>query len=170
MSASARKSSESQLADEFRLAMRRMAASVSVVTTVDTGGQPHAMTATSVTSLSMEPPAMVTCVNRWASVYEPINAGAAFCVCILNDAQQSIAEQCSRGEVAAEDYLNAAPWQRDSRGVPYLPDAQACVFCDLDQAIPYTTHSIFIGRVHSVIRHGDVAPLVYLNSAYRSGV
>jgi flavin reductase (DIM6/NTAB) family NADH-FMN oxidoreductase RutF len=161
---------ESEPAEALRLAMRRMAASVSVVTTVDRDGRPHAMTATSVTSLSMEPPALLVCVNQWATIHDPIHAGAPFCVCILGADQQPVAEQCSRGDLKTEEYLCRPPWERDSNGIPYLPGAQACIFCELDQSVPYTTHSIFIGRALSVTRHGDVAPLIYLNSGYRSGV
>lgn len=146
--------------------MRRMAASVCVITTVDDTGEPRAMTATSVTSLSMDPPAMLVCVNRWADIHQPMAAGTAFCINILHRSQQEIAERCARAN-PGENYLRAAPWTLSATGLAHLPDAQACIFCDVDQTIPYTTHSIFIGTVSEVRTHGESAPLIHLDGAYR---
>ncbi len=153
------------ISEQLRLAMRRMAASVCVISTVDDSGKPHAMTATSVISISMEPPALLISVNRWASLHAAIIKNAAFCVSLLRSNQQAIAEQCSQRELST-DYLTQSPWQRDDKGIPYLPDSQACVFCALDQTIEYGTHSIFIGQVSHAESYGKMAPLLYFNGQY----
>ena len=133
-----------ELAEQMRLAMRRLAASVSIVTTIDAQGQHRAMTATSVTSLSLDPPALLVCVNRWAEVYSPLKHGQAFCVTILNHEQQALAEQCSRNTVAPET-LTVSPWALTAGGLAYLPEAQAALVCHNDRSIDYGTHGVFIG-------------------------
>ena len=153
--------------EQLRLAMRRMAASVCVVSAVDQSGHPCAMTATSVISVSMEPAALLISVNRGATVHAAIMESNNFCVSILRRDQQKIAEQCSLPELE-EDYLTLAPWQRDKKGIPYLPDSQACVFCALDRAIEYSTHSIFIGQVSHASHQGEIDPLLYFDGQYFS--
>jgi flavin reductase (DIM6/NTAB) family NADH-FMN oxidoreductase RutF len=154
-----------ELAEQLRLAMRRQAASVCVVTGVDAGYQRHAITVTSITSLSMNPPALLVCINQWASIYEPLMAGQGFCVNILAADQQLIADNCSRGG-RSDDQFSAGIWLSGPGGLPYLQGAQATLFCENDKSICYATHTIFIGRVHHVLLHGEVAPLIYLNGGY----
>lgn len=157
--------SNAALAEQLRLAMRRHAASVSVVTCTDTRQQRHAITVTSLASLSMDPPALLVCINRWAGIHEPLLAGQPFCVNILSADQRIVADNCSRGEDTSL-HFSAGRWLDDASGLPYLRDAQANLFCENDRSICYATHTIFIGRVRQVLMHGEVAPLIYLNGGY----
>lgn len=152
-------------AEQLRLAMRRMASSVSVITSADHAKKPFAMTATAITSLSMEPPTLLICVNQWADVRTAIADSSAFCVSILHNRQKAIAEQCSARELE-EGYLTQAPWQQDKSGIPYLPDSLACVFCALERTIEYSTHSIFLGVVDRVLLRNDIEPLIYFDGQY----
>lgn len=150
----------------MRLAMRRLAASVSVISSIDDENRIQAMTATSVVSLTLDPPALLVCVNHWAALHEPLVTGREFCVNILARKQRIIAENCSRGR-NNRDHLNPDHWQTGPGGVPYLQEAQANLFCHNDKSICYATHTIFIGRVQHVQLHGDVVdPLIYLNGKY----
>ena len=51
-------------------------------------------------------------------------------------------------------------------GSPFLADAQANLFCQLDQATRYHTHTIFVGRVYSITVQQPVDPLVYQDGTY----
>ena len=64
-------------------AMRRMAGSVCVVSTGD-GETKHAMSATAVTSLAMDPPSLLVCVNRAVPFHDAMSGGEQFCINILN--------------------------------------------------------------------------------------
>ena len=57
-------------------------------------------------------------------------------------------------------------WQETDDGLPFLGDAQANLFCEIDRITDYDTHTIFIGRVYSAIVHGDVDPLLYQDGKY----
>lgn len=154
-----------QVAEQMRLAMRRLAASVSVISSIDEQDRIQAMTATSVASLTLDPPALLVCVNHWAAVHDPLTGGREFCINILARNQKTIAENCSRGR-ENRDHLSADSWEIGPGGTPYLKGAQANLFCHNDKSICYATHTIFIGRVQHVQLHGDVDPLVYLNGEY----
>ena len=71
------------LAQGFRDAMRRLASTVTIVTTTTDEG-PSGMTATAVTSLSADPPAILVCVNRSASIHAKLELGRRFCISLLS--------------------------------------------------------------------------------------
>ena len=58
------------LQQEFLKSMRYLAASVSIISAKDSNDKPYAMTASSVTSLTLEPPSILVCVNHDASIHD----------------------------------------------------------------------------------------------------
>jgi flavin reductase (DIM6/NTAB) family NADH-FMN oxidoreductase RutF len=155
------------LQQDFKSAMRRLAATVSIIATTDEDGW-HGMTATSVTSVSMDPPSVLVCVNTTASLHKVLHAGRRFCVNLLRASQESYAGTFSSSKIRGADRFAEHAWKASDEedGLPYLVDAQANLFCDIDQTISYGTHTIFIGRV-SAIRIGElVSPLLYADGQY----
>src|SRR4051794_37291773 len=93
-------SSDKEIAAALRIGLRGLAKAVTVISCCH-GGKRYAMTATAVNELSMDPPSMLICVNKSASLYRPLNEGANFCINILQACQVDISAQCSvkaRGE------------------------------------------------------------------------
>jgi flavin reductase (DIM6/NTAB) family NADH-FMN oxidoreductase RutF len=123
------------------------------------------MTATAVTSVSLEPPSLLVCVNHQAGIYAALEQGRPFCVNILNASQRALAELCSRGP-QTRDRFAIGRWQNHLSGIPYLTDAQANIFCISDKSLCYASHTIFIGRVENLTMHGEVSPLIYLDGTY----
>lgn len=155
------------LEQDFKSAMRRLAATVSIVSTANEEGW-HGMTATSVTSVSMDPPSVLVCVNTTASLHKMLHAGGRFCINLLRASQESYAGIFSSSKVRGAERFADHAWKGsdEPESLPYLVDAQANLFCDIDQAIAYGTHTIFIGRVNS-IRIGElVSPLLYADGQY----
>lgn len=154
---------EADVGDMFRAAMRRFATTVTIVSTrVD--DECFGMTATSVASVSMEPPSLLVGVKRTASIHGPILRSRAFCINLLDSDQ---AEHCAAfsGRKKGEERFSSGRWGIQL-GVPYLMDAQACVFCRLEDELSYGTHTIFIGRVMSVQVAEGVSPLIYLDGEF----
>jgi flavin reductase (DIM6/NTAB) family NADH-FMN oxidoreductase RutF len=152
------------LAQELRTGLRRLAKAVVVVTAWD-GRQRWAMTATAVSELSMDPPSLLVCVNRTASLYEPLSRGATFCINILRSDQQLISQTCS-GAAKGEARFAEGQWGVGKCQTPYLQDAQASFFCRFERMLDYGTHAVVIGKVHEVIISGEVDPLVYVDGTY----
>ena len=71
-----------ELAAQTKLALRRLASAVAVVTCRD-GERRHAMTATAVSAMSMQPPSMIVCVNRSAAFHAAISLATSFAINIL---------------------------------------------------------------------------------------
>jgi flavin reductase (DIM6/NTAB) family NADH-FMN oxidoreductase RutF len=151
------------LTTDAKLALRRLASSVSVVTCRD-GGRNYAMTATSVSALSMAPPSMLVCVNRSAVFHRALNRANEFAINILGRGQVDISRLCSGG-AAPESRFDVGAW--DTRAAaPVLIDAQAAIVCSKDKELEYGTHTVFMGRIVSISVNGDVDPLIYVDGQY----
>src|SRR5258707_10202220 len=79
----------------FRLAMRRFPAAVTVITSADQTRR-HGMTATAVTSLSMDPPSLVVCVNQSSLLHDIMLLARRFCVNLLRRGQGAFSAGVSR--------------------------------------------------------------------------
>jgi flavin reductase (DIM6/NTAB) family NADH-FMN oxidoreductase RutF len=154
-----------QLQQDLKLALRRLAKAVVVITTRHDGVR-HAMAATAVSELSMDPPSLLICVNRTASMHPALAAGADFCINILHSAHEEIAAACS-GKLKREARFEVGAWaEAEALPIPRLAGAQASFVCAQDGRFDHGTHSIFIGRVVEVVTDGAVDPLVYVDGRY----
>jgi flavin reductase (DIM6/NTAB) family NADH-FMN oxidoreductase RutF len=151
------------LAAQTKLALRRLASAVAVVTCRD-GETRHAMTATAVSAMSMQPPSMIVCVNRSAGFHAAISRARDFAINILHRRQVEISAGCG-GNARGEDRFGLGGWSEEN-GVPVLPDAQARIVCSKEHRFDYGSHTIFLGRVTSVGIHGEVDPLIYVDGKY----
>ncbi|HEY7810232.1 MAG TPA: flavin reductase family protein [Allosphingosinicella sp.] len=147
----------------FRAAMRRVASTVNVIS-ICTDGAPMGITATAMSSLSMDPPSLLICINRSASMHRSMADVSHFCVNVLHRDQEDIARMFSDRRQHALRF--ASGWEVDCVRPPRLLDAQAALLCRRTEHHLFATHSIFIGVVEEVLVREDVRPLVYLNGDY----
>ena len=124
------------------------------------------MAATSVTSLSMDPPSILVCVNRSASIRSAIRQGSAFTVNLL-DREHAPVSLAFGGAKAGLDRFSVGQWREGEAGVPWLEDGVAAIDCLVDREVEYGTHSIIIGRVRGARVSGEATPLIYLNGQYQ---
>ena len=153
------------LRDGFRAAMRRLASTVAVVT-CRRDGEWAGMAATSVTSLSMDPPSILVCVNRGASIRGAIRQGSPFTVNLLDRDHAPVSMAFGGAKTGAERF-GVGSWQAGEAGVPWLEDGVAAIDCVVDAEIEYGTHSIIIGRVRGARICGEATPLIYLDGHYQ---
>ena len=106
--------SNEQLAAQTRLALRRLASAVAVVSCRD-GQTRHAMTATAVNAMSMDPPSMIVCVNRATTFHGAISAATRFAINILHRSQIEISIGCG-GKTRGDDRFGERCLGRRSRG------------------------------------------------------
>ena len=150
---------QADLEELFRSAMRRLASTVTIVTSAGPEGR-SGMTATAVTSLTADPPALLVCVNRSASLHASLHMHSPFCINLLNPDHADLSFAFG-GRVAPEERFEFGDWADDAGGTPYLLDAQSNLFCTVDAMLDYGTHTIFVGKITSIRLHGDVNPLIY---------
>jgi flavin reductase (DIM6/NTAB) family NADH-FMN oxidoreductase RutF len=151
-----------ELLQAFRMAMRHVAATVYAVTTGHGGGR-YGILATAVSSLSFDPPSLLVCINRTASLHAPLASGDTFCVNVLGLGNRDIAEQFTKGRW--EDRFAVGEWS-EMHGVPVLDSAQSSFVCRRAHCHEFGTHTIFIGELIDARHRADAAPLTYYDRHY----
>jgi len=150
-------------ADEFRRAMRMQAAAVSLLCT-ELHGSRYGIAVTSLTGLTAEPPQILVCVNRTASVHAPILARGAFSINVLAQPHLGLAKAFG-GELPPSERFARGSWTESRGGLPLLRGALLAAEAELVQTAEVATHTVLIGRLKEVdIQNGE--PLLFLNRSY----
>ncbi|MGW1800682.1 flavin reductase family protein [Streptomyces sp. NPDC001984] len=147
--------------DAFRAAMSRLASGVSVITT-RSGGAPIGMTASAVTSLSMDPLQLIVCISNRLFTCSAIAEHGRFAVNILGEGGQALAKNFA----ASKKDKFAGVSVSEEHGVPVLKDAIASVVCDVSAALPGGDHTIFVGDARHFEHQVEARPLVYFAGAF----
>lgn len=123
------------------------------------------MAATSITSLTVDPPAVLVCVNRSTGLHALLEPTAPLSVNLLSKHQQDVSAAFG-GQVPREERFKVGDWREGRSGLPVLDGAQANLHCVIDAMLAYGTHSIVIARVLEVQVSDTVAPLIYQDGTY----
>ena len=151
---------------DFRSAMRRLAGGVSVIT-AGIGSDISGMTVTSVSSLSVDPPALIVSINREASSWPLVKRYGFFGVNILTSDQIDIAERFTgKGGLKGAARFAGADWTTRVSGVPLLVGALAAIDCEVEDVVERHSHAIVIGRVLDVAVSARTAALAYWQGRY----
>jgi flavin reductase (DIM6/NTAB) family NADH-FMN oxidoreductase RutF len=148
--------------DSFKAAMRRLAASVSIVTTRH-AGQPAGLVATAVCSVSADPPMLLVCINRDAHCHDVLAAAGTFCVNVLDSSQAAFADRFAKAP--AEDRFQGLICDTLTTGAPALTDALIVFDCETANAVTSGSHTVFFGRIVD-LRFRAAAPLLYFDGRY----
>ena len=149
---------------QFRRVCSRIARGVTILTVVDATGMPHGMTASSFTSVSLNPPLIVVCIGSGAKFLEALNSAEHFAVNVLSEIQRSLSERFAG---SGYDRFEGVEWHRGDTGVPLLPNVLSTLECARFDALAAGDHEIVIGRVlHANWREGE--PLIHFGSQYRA--
>ena len=153
-------------AGDFRNAMRQLTGGVSVIT-AGRGRDISGMTVTSVSSLSVDPPALIVSINREASSWPLVRRYGFFGVNILTSDQIDIADRFTgKGGLKGADRFAGAHWMTRASGVPLLVGALAAIDCEVEDIVERHSHAIVIGRVLDVAVSERTAALAYWQGRY----
>ena len=148
----------------FRRACSKFATGITVATLLDAGGVPQGMTANSFTSVSLDPPMMLFCVERKTSFLNHLTAGTQFAINVLNEDQMELSACFAR---SGEERFDGVEWSPGETGAPILPGVLASLECAVSGMVDAGDHIVVIGEVsHATWREGQ--PLLYFNSGYQS--
>jgi flavin reductase (DIM6/NTAB) family NADH-FMN oxidoreductase RutF len=149
---------------QFRRVCSRFASGVTIISVIDSSGVPHGMTASSFTSVSLNPPLILICVNSGTRFLEACNSTKNFGVNILDETQRSLSERFAG---SGYDRFEGVTWNPGTTGVPLFPGALATIECARFKTLVAGDHEILIGKVlHANGREGE--PLIHFGSQYRA--
>jgi flavin reductase (DIM6/NTAB) family NADH-FMN oxidoreductase RutF len=148
-------------ASTFRDVMAQWPSGVTVVTTLDHAGAAHGMTASSFSSVSLDPPLVSICLTKTLYSHELIAASGVFGVNVLAKGQADVARRFAGMEADVTDRFAGESWTLAETGVPLLDSALGWFDCRVVHAYPGGDHTIFVGEVVAGRAAGRSAPLLF---------
>src|SRR5438128_9105406 len=149
--------------DEFRHTLSHFASGVTVITVCDSDGRPSGLTAGALTSVSLDPPLILVCVDHKSQSYPALVEGKTFAVNILRRDQEHVSRRFATTKI--ENKFEGVPFILSQMGLPLLENALAQLECATVSVHLEGDHSIFVGRVEQA-RAGSGLPLVYFRGRY----
>ena len=143
----------------FRAALGQWPTGVTVVTTV-VDGQPYGVTASSFSSVSLDPPLVSVCLARSAFAHDLVRTSGVFGVTILAKDQAEIGQRFARYEPGADRFAGQA-WDTAGTGAPVLATALGWLDCRVVHAHEAGDHTIYVGEVLAAATPRTTSPLLY---------
>lgn len=148
----------------LRQAFSWRAAGTSIVTTRDQAGHLFGLTATAVTSVSLDPPLVLVCVDNSSRTAAVLQAHAPFVVQFLSTTQESLARRFAS---PVPDRFAGITYHLTPSGCPQFEGVLASIECAPYQTYPGGDHIIVIGRVVDVqVSNDNALPLIYFRSQF----
>jgi 4-nitrophenol 2-monooxygenase / 4-nitrocatechol 4-monooxygenase, reductase component len=147
--------------EAFRHVIGHFASGVTVITS-QVGDIPYGTTASAVSSLSVEPPMVLICMNRSSQTGTAVARSGRFAINILREDQHDLARRFASKD---PDKFAGLPLRRATDGQPLLKEALAHLVCRVTEEVEGGTHVVFIATVDEAIAHGG-APLAYFRGEF----
>ena len=146
---------------EFRRALGHFAAGVTVVT-ANFQGANSGITVTAFSSLSLEPPLVLICIDKKARMHDRLPSGGHFAVNMLADDQELVSREFASSKA---DPFQTIGYHEGATGAPLIRGAIAAVECKIVDRLEGGDHAIIIGQVEAThVREGK--PLLYFRGGY----
>ncbi len=150
-------------ASAFRSLLGRFATGVTVVTARDNAGTHHGMTVSAFSSLSLEPPLVLMCIDKTATMFDLLTTGESFTVNILASHQEEIARRFATLESGKFEGVGYSVVDTGAA----LDDVVAHAQCVRVNTVEAGDHTIVVGEVRaSTVTEGE--PLLYFRGGYAS--
>ncbi len=153
-------------ASSFRETMAHWASGVTIVTAMEDGRR-VGITASSLASVSLNPPRILVCVNKRLYTHGAIEAGGVFAVNILEKNQVEWGMRFAGLVPEMEDRFAGIETKRAVTGSPILPDVLGWLDCTVVHAYDGGDHTIYVGQVEACGAAEEGPPLLYFNRRWR---
>jgi len=154
----------------LRQAMRNWATGVTIVTSFATsaaGVEKAGATVSSFTSVALDPPTVLVCLNKGTYVHEVIQRSGVYAVSMLGLDQEALSNRFAGTDPLVTDRFAGLQALTLQTGSPLIPGALAWLDCRVTQTLDTGTHSVFLANVVDVQVNSMGAPLVYYNRSYK---
>jgi flavin reductase (DIM6/NTAB) family NADH-FMN oxidoreductase RutF len=149
-------------ASQFRQLLGRFATGVTVLTARTPEGEPLGMTASSVASVSLDPPLVLVSVDKTNDMHAALERATHFVLNILSAEQEALSR---RFAATGEERFRGVSFSENEHGIAVLEGVIAHIDCEKQIAVPGGDHTVFFGLV--VGGHAtDKRPLLYYRGGY----
>jgi flavin reductase (DIM6/NTAB) family NADH-FMN oxidoreductase RutF len=150
--------------DTFRSVLGRFASGVTILTARDASGADHGMTVSAFSSLSLDPPLVLFCVDHTASMHGLLTSDPppACGISILSSNQEAWSRRFAD---ESEQRFDGIAYSRGEQGVVLLDDALAHLECTIIQLVETGDHTLCIARLDRA-EPLNGRPLLYYRGGY----
>ena len=149
----------------FRRALGSFATGVTVVTARDAAGANRGITVNSFSSVSLDPPLILFCLDKATPSFDSFRGAGRFAVNVLRAEQHALSIRFSTAAIDKWDGVAHDLWPGD---LPVLSGCLANLACRREALYEGGDHVIIVGRVERLHTAGEGDPLVYFQSDYRT--
>ncbi|BBU30987.1 flavin reductase domain-containing protein [Caballeronia pedi] len=151
----------------FRDALSAFPSGVTIVSTTDEQGRHWGFTASSFSSVSMDPPLVLVCIANKADSHAAFVNAQRYAINILSQEQKDVAMHFARKGVDKFGPHAFRYGTGDDPHPPMLPGSMASLVCIARDVHEAGDHTVLIGEIQDV-ELGDATPLVYYNRGFRN--
>jgi flavin reductase (DIM6/NTAB) family NADH-FMN oxidoreductase RutF len=153
---------------EFRTAMSKLGAAVSVVTSDGPAGR-CGTTVTAVSSVTDTPATLLVCINRNSWSNRVLRGNRVLCVNVLPSGQEELARRfAGMTSIAPEHRFDGVDIQIMETGAPALSAALVSIDCDIVEGVEVGTHTVFLAQARQIRMGTSEHGLVYFDRRYVS--
>ena len=149
-------------ARELRNIMGHFVTGVTVITTRDVEGKPFGLTANAFSSLSLDPPLVLICVDKKVDCYACFEGSKVFAVNFLSEEQEHLSRRFATKGI---EKFEGTPYKTGECNVPLLEGAMGYIECKLISGYDGGDHTIYIGEVLDAMASGE-RPLLFFKGKY----
>ncbi|WP_115935463.1 flavin reductase family protein [Aestuariispira insulae] len=151
---------------DFRSACGQFATGVCVVTGMLDNKSPVGVTINSFSSVSLEPPLVLFCLDKNALSFDAFSIASRFAVNILAEDQQALSNNFAR---QSDDKFADIDYQVTEEGVPVLENCLTVMECRMYAVHDGGDHQIIVGEVSRIRKQReDARPLLYFRGGYNA--
>ena len=148
---------------DFRAACGRFATGVTVVTGMDEDKKPVGVTVNSFSSVSLEPPLVLFCLDKQALSFDAFSIASRFAINFLAEDQENLSNQFAK---QSEDKFAGIEYEFNQDGVPILANCLGALECRMHAVHDGGDHQIIVGEVSKILTGRDASPLLYFKGSY----
>ncbi len=132
--------------------------------TVDDGTRMDGLTVSSFTSVTLEPPLILICINKEWHTHKTLEKAGHFSVAFLGADQEDVCWNFASDDPDAR--FEQITYTRSSSGNPIPDGCLAYMDCKIVSSQSAGTHTVFIGEVEAIVELREGPPLVYFNQSF----
>lgn len=152
------------MSQDFRDALARLASGV-VVVSARGAGRYHGLTASSLVSVSIDPPLVLVSLEHETATLAAVRETGRFNVSVLTRDQEFLAERFAGRAPAVDPHWTAIPHSLGENGLPLLDGCAAWLECEVEDLHPAGDHDVCVGRVTQAVS-GSGDPLILWDRSF----
>lgn len=151
--------------EQFVRLMAKFASGVTIVTT-EVNGEPHGLTVSAFSSVSLDPPLVLVCIGNDTRSRAALDQSDAFTVNVLSTEQRRLSDRFARSQLSMERRLEEVDYKHTENGGIAFENALAWFECEQVEQTVRGDHTVYVGEVVEGRVIDDEAPLLYYEGEY----